>query len=225
VTDALVAMVITAASAWLAWLLPTLAPAFIMRAHEGIEALVDQAPLAHRLLAELAASAGIVRPRLFVFKSPHPNGFAIASRHGGAVVVTDAVFERLNEEQLRGLLALLITCLARRAVRTETTIAAIALTLRPLVLPSALARWVLPGRRWFEIDRAAAALAGSDAIAAALAALDAAVPASTHGVRAGAVCSLYCVAPATATGRFARSLGTQPPTRERIACVRREANG
>ena len=217
----MIVIVIATAAAWFAWLLLLLAPSLITSAHDGTEALPDQAPLAHGLLVELAALAGIVRPRLYVVQSSKPNGFVVASRHVRAVVVTDAVFDRLNKDQLRGLFGLLTACLARREVRAETAFAAVALTLAPLVLPSlALARWALPGRRWYDIDRAAAALVGGDAVAGALAALDAA-PADAHRLRTAAVSSLYCVAPASSAGGLARAFATQPPTRARIASVLR----
>jgi Zn-dependent protease with chaperone function len=221
VTIALVAIVAATALAWLAWLLLLLAPALITRAHDGMEALPDQAPLAHGLLIELTALAGIVPPRLYVIQSSRPNGFVVAGGQVRAVVVTDAVFDRLDGHQLRGLFGLLTACLARREARAETAFAAVALALSPLVLPSlVLARWALPGRRWYDIDRAAAALVGGDAVASALAALDAA-PADAHNRHAAAVSSLYCVAPATPSGGFARAFATQPPTRERIASVLR----
>ena len=220
-TIALVAIALTAAPAGFAWLFMLFAPAMIMKAHDASEAFPDQAPFAHGLLAELAAAAGIVRPRLYVVTSLTPTGFVVASSQVGAVVVTDAVFEHLNRDQLRGLFALLTACLARRAVRAETAIAALALALSPLVLPSlALARWALPGRRWKDIDRDAAALVGGDAVAAALAALDAA-PADAHNLGVFAVSSLYCVAPAASAGKLAQVFATQPPTRERIAGILR----
>jgi Zn-dependent protease with chaperone function len=219
VTIALVAIAITTAPAGFAWLFMLFAPAMIMKAHDATEAFPDQAPFAHGLLAELAAAAGIGRPRLYVITSLTPTGFVVASRQVAAVVVTDAVFDRLDRDQLRGLFALLTACLARRAVRAETAIAALALALSPLVLPSlALARWGLPGRRWYDIDRAAAALVGSDAVAATLTALDTA-PADAHNLYASAVSSLYCVAPAKSASGLTQAFATQPPTLARIASV------
>jgi heat shock protein HtpX len=219
----LVATLVVVTLAWFVWLLLLLAPSLIVKAHEAKQALADQAPVAHGLLAELAVSAGIARPQLYVFSSPHPNGFVVASGHLQAIVVTDAIFERLNPEQLRGLFALLTACLARRAARAETAVVAIALALSPFLLPSlALARWALPGRRWHDIDGAAAALVGSHAVAETLAALDAA-SARARDIRVAAVSPLCCVAPAPSGSRLTRSFATHPPTRERIARVRRHA--
>jgi Zn-dependent protease with chaperone function len=96
--------------------------------------------------------------------------------------------------------------------RAETAIAALALVLSPLVLPSmALAHFGLPGRRWFEVDRSAVQLVGREPVVAALEGLESARD-GRGAAPASAACALYCVRPGVSTD----ALATQPPTRDRI---------
>jgi hypothetical protein len=59
----------------LTWIGPAL-----LLAHRAIEAGSDRASMAQALLAELAPTACIACPRLFVIAAMHPNGFALAGR-------------------------------------------------------------------------------------------------------------------------------------------------
>ena len=158
----LLALVLVAAG----WALARFGASLVLRSHGADEAAAGQAPLAQGLLAELAESAGIEPPRLFVIPAWETNGLAVASSTQRIVAVTEGVFDNLDAAQLRGLLTLLVASLARPRARSETAVAALAFIVAPFVFPSlALVRLCLPGGRWFDVDRAAAALAGAGPIA------------------------------------------------------------
>jgi len=201
------------------WLVAAAAPFLILNAHRATEAGVDQAPLAHGLLDELAAGARVARPRLYVLPQANPNGFVVASERNRAVAVTEGVFDHLNGEQLRGLLALLVARVGRPVARAETAIAALALVLSPLILPSiALAHFGLPGRRWYEVDRSAASLVGGLTVASALEELEEA-RAGAGDARASAVPAIFCVQPRGPKRSLGAALATHPPTPDRIARI------
>lgn len=198
-------------------------PLLLLRTHGATEARPDQAPLAHAMLAELAPEARIEAPELFVIPTPQPNGFVVASRTRRIVAVTEGVFERLDAGQLRGLLALLVTNLARRRARIETAIAALALVAAPFVLPSmALVRLGIRGDRWHDVDAAAATLIGVEPVADALLKLESERKTSAS-FAASTTAGMFCVMPtrATAASWTGRAYATQPPTDERVARLRR----
>jgi Zn-dependent protease with chaperone function len=222
VTSLLVAGLIVVTVAGVVWLVLAIGPLVVLRAYEAIEAPPDRAPLAYGLLDELTAVARVARPRLFVLPGSTPNGFVVAGERDRAVAVTEGVFERLDRDQLRGLFALLVARVARPRARAETAIAALALLLSPLILPSiALAHLGLPGRRWYEVDRSAAGLAGANAVVAALEGLTAAGD-GQRDVPGTAASALCCVRPANAASGLAGAFATQPSLKERVERVRRQ---
>lgn len=63
-------------------------------------------PALHRMVAELAAEAGIPTPRLYVVEDPAPNAFATGRNPEHAVVaVTTGIRRLLSERELRGVIA------------------------------------------------------------------------------------------------------------------------
>jgi len=73
------------------------------RAREVSEA---EAPDLHRLVADLAARAGLPKPRVYVVDNPTPNAFATGRNpEHAAVAVTTGIMQVLNREELEGVLA------------------------------------------------------------------------------------------------------------------------
>ncbi|WP_438276956.1 zinc metalloprotease HtpX [Nitrobacter sp.] len=64
------------------------------------------APDLHRLVAELAASAGLPMPRVFLMDNPQPNAFATGRNpENAAVAVTTGLVQSLRREELAGVIA------------------------------------------------------------------------------------------------------------------------
>jgi heat shock protein HtpX len=65
-----------------------------------------QAPELHRMVSELAAIAGVPKPRVYLIPSEQPNAFATGRNPEHAVVaVTEGLLQHLPPEQVRGVLA------------------------------------------------------------------------------------------------------------------------
>ncbi|HEV7880334.1 zinc metalloprotease HtpX [Bradyrhizobium sp.] len=64
------------------------------------------APELHRLVADLAARAGLPMPRLFLMDNPQPNAFATGRNpENAAVAVTTGLMQSLTREELAGVIA------------------------------------------------------------------------------------------------------------------------
>ena len=66
----------------------------------------EEAPNLHRIVEELANSAGILKPRIAVIQSDDPNAFATGRNQSHAVVaVTTGILNLLDEDELRGVIS------------------------------------------------------------------------------------------------------------------------
>lgn len=66
----------------------------------------EEAPNLHRIVEELANSAGILKPRIAVIQSDDPNAFATGRNQNHAVVaVTTGILNLLDEDELRGVIS------------------------------------------------------------------------------------------------------------------------
>ncbi len=78
----------------------------VLAAYRAREVGPEEAPMLHRMVEELAAAAGVPKPRVCVIPDPSPNAFATGRDPAHAVVaVTDGVMRLLSPEELRGVLA------------------------------------------------------------------------------------------------------------------------
>ncbi len=87
----------------------------------------SQAPDLHAAVAELAQRAHIPMPRLYVIPEMQPNAFATGrSPNHAAVAVTQGLLERMNREELKGVLAHELTHVLHRDILISSVAATIA---------------------------------------------------------------------------------------------------
>src|SRR5204862_538754 len=86
----------------------------------------DAEPRLHQIVRELAFSAGLPMPRLYMIPSDQPNAFATGRnpKHS-AVAVTRGITKLLSEAELRGVLAHELAHVRNRDVLTTSVAAAI----------------------------------------------------------------------------------------------------
>ena len=66
----------------------------------------QESPNLHRIVEDLANSAGIKKPRIAIIRSNDPNAFATGRNQNHAVVaVTTGILQLLNEDELRGVIS------------------------------------------------------------------------------------------------------------------------
>jgi len=66
----------------------------------------EEAPRLHQMVRELAHSAGVPMPRLYVIPASQPNAFATGrSPKRAAIAVTEGITKLLSESELRGVIA------------------------------------------------------------------------------------------------------------------------
>jgi heat shock protein HtpX len=88
---------------------------------------VDEAPELWRKLENLSITAGLPMPRLFIVQDDSPNAFAAGRRPQQAIVaVTTGLLERLDEEELEGVLAHEVSHIRNYDVRLMTYAAVLA---------------------------------------------------------------------------------------------------
>jgi heat shock protein HtpX len=207
----------------------------------------EEAPRLHQLVRELAHSAGVPMPRLYMIPASQPNAFATGrSPKHSAVAVTQGITQLLSENELRGVLAHEIAHIRNRDVLTQTVAAAIGGAITwiaymllfvggddesPLGLVSALAMVILAPiaatiiqlaisrQREYAADATGARIGGSaNALADALERLEAGARAQPMQVNAAAE-PLYIVKPFSGGG-IASLFSTHPPIEERVRRLR-----
>ena len=93
----------------------------VLSMYQARELSEDEAPLLHRMVAELAANAGIPKPRVCVIPEDAPNAFATGrDPEHGVVAVTDGIMRILSPEELRGVIAHEIGHIANRDILIQT---------------------------------------------------------------------------------------------------------
>ena len=86
---------------------------FALDMYDGTLLDADQAPRLYEMVQEISAEAGIEPPLLFALPSQAPNAFAISRRQGThAVAVTNGLTQRLDREEVRAVMALMVARLA-----------------------------------------------------------------------------------------------------------------
>jgi heat shock protein HtpX len=86
-----------------------------------------EAPAYHRVVEDLAARAGLPKPRVYVSPSPQPNAFATGRDPGNAAVcVTEGLLKVLDADEVRAVLAHELAHVGNRDILLTSVAAAIA---------------------------------------------------------------------------------------------------
>jgi heat shock protein HtpX len=207
----------------------------------------DEEPRLHQIVRELAFSANIPMPRLYMIPADQPNAFATGRnpKHA-AVAVTRGITQLLSEAELRGVLAHELAHVRNRDILTTSVAAAIGGAITwiaymllwvggeddsPFGLVGALAMVILAPvaatliqlgisrQREFSADATGARIAGSsNALADALERLEAGAKAMPMQVPQAAE-PLFIVKPFSGRG-IAGLFSTHPPIEERVRRLR-----
>ncbi len=99
----------------------------VLRMSGARELPEEEAPELHRMVEELAARAGIPKPRVHLVDAPHANAFATGRNpRNASVAVTRGLLEILTPREVRGVLAHEIAHVANRDVLVATVAAGLA---------------------------------------------------------------------------------------------------
>jgi heat shock protein HtpX len=214
----------------------------------GAEPLNEEdAPRLHQMVRELAHSAGLPMPRLYVIPQSQPNAFATGrSPKHAAVAVTEGITHLLSESELRGVIAHELAHIRNR----DTLITSVAATIggaitglgymllffggdddSPVGLIGTLALFILAPisasiiqlaisrQREYAADATGARISGTpNALADALERLEAGAAATPMNVNAASE-PLYIVKPFSGKG-IAGLFSTHPPIEERVQRLR-----
>jgi heat shock protein HtpX len=206
----------------------------------------EEAPRLHQMVRELAHSAGIPMPRLYLIPASQPNAFATGrSPKRSAVAVTEGITQLLSETELRGVIAHELAHIRNRDTLITTVAAAIGGAITwlgyallfmgdddsPLGLVGSLAMVLLAPiaatiiqlaisrQREYSADATGARIAGSaNALADALERLEAGAKAMPMQVNSAAE-ALFIVKPFGGEGMKAL-FSTHPPIEERVRRLR-----
>jgi heat shock protein HtpX len=207
----------------------------------------EENPRLHQIVRELAQSAGLPMPRLYLIPASQPNAFATGRnpRHA-AVAVTQGITQLLSESELRGVLAHELAHIRNHDILIQTVAAAIGGAITwigyallfmggdddsPFGLIGSLAMFLLAPiaagiiqmsisrQREFAADATGARISGSaNALADALERLQEGAKAMPMEV-APAAEPLYIVKPFSGGG-IASLFSTHPPIEERVRRLR-----
>jgi heat shock protein HtpX len=86
----------------------------------------EQAPQLHNVVSEVAIAAGLPMPRVMIVSDPAPNAFATGRDPEHAVVaVTTGLLERMNREELQGVVGHEVSHVLNRDTRVTTMVVAV----------------------------------------------------------------------------------------------------
>ena len=122
----------------------------VMRLNHASEVTeYEQAPQLWHIVEDMAMVAKVPRPRIFVIDDDSPNAFATGSSpEKAAVAVTTGLLQRLNREELEGVLAHEFAHIRNYDVRLQTIAIALGAVIAILVqVGSRMMFWVRTSRR------------------------------------------------------------------------------
>ncbi len=78
----------------------------VLKMTNAKEVTFDQAPELHRIIENLAITAGLPKPKVFIVEDAAPNAFATGrNKYHAVVAVTTGLLEVLNKSELEGVIA------------------------------------------------------------------------------------------------------------------------
>lgn len=93
----------------------------VLSMYNARELAPEEAPYLHQIVEELAARAGIPKPRVCIVPEEAPNAFATGRNPDNAVVaVTDGIMRLLSPQELRGVIAHEIGHIVNRDILIQT---------------------------------------------------------------------------------------------------------
>lgn len=93
----------------------------VLSMYNARELSPEEAPYLHQIVEELAARAGIPKPRVCIVPEEAPNAFATGRNPDNAVVaVTDGIMRLLSPQELRGVIAHEIGHIVNRDILIQT---------------------------------------------------------------------------------------------------------
>lgn len=99
----------------------------VLRLHGAREVPAAEAPQLHAIVEEMAARAGIPKPRVYLMDSPHANAFATGRNPAkGVVAVTRGLLQLMSPREVRGVVAHEIAHIRNRDILVASVAAAIA---------------------------------------------------------------------------------------------------
>ena len=99
----------------------------VLAMHGAREVSAEEAPVLHRIVADVAKRACLPMPRVCIVPSPQPNAFATGRNPAhGVVAVTEGILGLLSERELRGVLAHEVGHIKNREILVSTIAAILA---------------------------------------------------------------------------------------------------
>jgi heat shock protein HtpX len=112
----------------------------VLSMYKAREIPYEEAPWLHDMVEELARRADIPKPKLYLIPAEHPNAFATGRnpKHS-AVALTWGLFEILNDDELKGVIAHELSHIKNRDILIASIVATIAGAISLLVN---LVKWI-----------------------------------------------------------------------------------
>ena len=99
----------------------------VLRMHHAREADASSAPELHQMVRDLSSRAGLPMPKVYLIENPQPNAFATGRNpENAAVAATTGLLERLDREEIEGVMAHELAHIRNRDTLTMTITATIA---------------------------------------------------------------------------------------------------
>lgn len=99
----------------------------VLNIYKATETAPYDAPMLHSIVEELAANAGIPKPKIYIVPQNAPNAFATGRNpEHGAVAVTEGILKLLSPDELKGVLAHEIGHIANRDTLVQAVVAVMA---------------------------------------------------------------------------------------------------